>query len=173
MDRIEIEQETDGRWIAEVVGVPGVLAYGRTPDEASRLAASLLERVSAEKRLADTVPADRDAARADAGNLITLIEALECLALNPTGQVAWMDRLGVGADELALQFNDMWCVLDQLVDKGHVPRAAQPALAAINRAFEAMGANPVCYEDEALSAAPQWAEIRTLAREVLGQIKPG
>ena len=28
---IEYEQEEDGRWLAEVVGLPGVLAYGETP----------------------------------------------------------------------------------------------------------------------------------------------
>jgi len=28
--RVEIEQEEDGRWIAEVVELPGVLAYGKT-----------------------------------------------------------------------------------------------------------------------------------------------
>jgi predicted RNase H-like HicB family nuclease len=32
--RIELERETDGRWIAEVVELPGVLAYGATEDDA-------------------------------------------------------------------------------------------------------------------------------------------
>jgi predicted RNase H-like HicB family nuclease len=31
---IECEQEEDGRWIAEVMELPGVLAYGLTRDEA-------------------------------------------------------------------------------------------------------------------------------------------
>jgi predicted RNase H-like HicB family nuclease len=31
---IETEQETDGRWIAEISQVPGALAYGTTRDEA-------------------------------------------------------------------------------------------------------------------------------------------
>jgi predicted RNase H-like HicB family nuclease len=31
---IECEQEEDGRWIAEAVELPGVLAYGLTRDEA-------------------------------------------------------------------------------------------------------------------------------------------
>jgi predicted RNase H-like HicB family nuclease len=26
--RIESEQEEDGRWLAEVIGLPGVMAYG-------------------------------------------------------------------------------------------------------------------------------------------------
>ncbi len=32
--RVELEQEDDGRWIAEVVDLPGVLAYGNTAEEA-------------------------------------------------------------------------------------------------------------------------------------------
>jgi len=31
---IECEQEEDGRWIAQVIELPGVLAYGRTREEA-------------------------------------------------------------------------------------------------------------------------------------------
>ncbi len=31
--KIEIEQEEDGRWVAEVVELPGVMVYGKTPDE--------------------------------------------------------------------------------------------------------------------------------------------
>jgi hypothetical protein len=31
---IEVEQEDDGRWLAEIPDLPGVLAYGPTPDEA-------------------------------------------------------------------------------------------------------------------------------------------
>ena len=32
--RIEIEREKDGRWIAEVPDLPGVMAYGKTRAEA-------------------------------------------------------------------------------------------------------------------------------------------
>ncbi len=40
--RIEIELETDGRWIAEVLELPGVLAYGRTPEDARAKVTALL-----------------------------------------------------------------------------------------------------------------------------------
>lgn len=30
---IECEQEGDGRWVAEVLEIPGVLVYGATPEE--------------------------------------------------------------------------------------------------------------------------------------------
>lgn len=46
---IEYEQEEDGRWLAEVPKLPGVLAYGATPDEAMAKAEALALRVLAER----------------------------------------------------------------------------------------------------------------------------
>ncbi len=46
---IEYEKEEDGRWLAEVTGLPGVLAYGNTPNEAMVKAEALALRVLAEK----------------------------------------------------------------------------------------------------------------------------
>ncbi|HKB24941.1 MAG TPA: type II toxin-antitoxin system HicB family antitoxin [Methylomirabilota bacterium] len=46
---IEIEQEEDGRWIAEVVDLPGVLAYGRTREEAKAKVQALALRVVADR----------------------------------------------------------------------------------------------------------------------------
>jgi predicted RNase H-like HicB family nuclease len=47
--KVEIEQEADGRWIAEVVELPGVLAYGATPDEARAKVQALALRMLAER----------------------------------------------------------------------------------------------------------------------------
>jgi predicted RNase H-like HicB family nuclease len=47
--RIELEPEDDGRWIAEVVELPGVLAYGATQDEAIAHAQALALRVIADR----------------------------------------------------------------------------------------------------------------------------
>jgi predicted RNase H-like HicB family nuclease len=46
---IEIERETDGRWIAEVLGLPGVLAYGATSQEAIAHVQALALRVLADR----------------------------------------------------------------------------------------------------------------------------
>ena len=46
---IEYEQETDGRWLAEVRELPGVLAYGRTSDEARSKVQALALRVLADQ----------------------------------------------------------------------------------------------------------------------------
>jgi predicted RNase H-like HicB family nuclease len=47
--RVEIEREDDGRWIAEVVELPGVLAYGKTADDALAHAQALALRVLADR----------------------------------------------------------------------------------------------------------------------------
>ncbi len=46
---VEIEQEEDGRWIAEVTDLPGAMAYGRNPEEAIAKAQALALRVIAER----------------------------------------------------------------------------------------------------------------------------
>ncbi len=37
---VELEKESDSRWIADVTSIPGVLVYGATPMEAFRSAQS-------------------------------------------------------------------------------------------------------------------------------------
>lgn len=46
---IEIEQEDDGRWLAELPDLPGVLAYGPTRDAAVSAARALALRVLADR----------------------------------------------------------------------------------------------------------------------------
>jgi predicted RNase H-like HicB family nuclease len=46
---VEYEQETDGRWLAEVVELPGVLAYGQSAEEAIAKAQALALRVLADR----------------------------------------------------------------------------------------------------------------------------
>ena len=46
---IECEQEEDGRWLAEVIELPGALAYGRTPEEAMSRVQALGLRVLADR----------------------------------------------------------------------------------------------------------------------------
>ncbi len=46
---VEVEPEEDGRWIAEVPDLPGVLAYGTTRPEAIARAQALCLRVLADR----------------------------------------------------------------------------------------------------------------------------
>ncbi len=47
--KVETEREDDGRWIAEVPELPGVLAYGSTCEQAVAYAEALALRVIAER----------------------------------------------------------------------------------------------------------------------------
>ena len=46
---IEVALETDGRWIAEIVSLPGVMTYGKTREEAIAKTQALALRVEADK----------------------------------------------------------------------------------------------------------------------------
>ena len=47
--KIEIDQEADGRWIAEIPDLPGVMAYGHTREEAIAKTKALALRVMADR----------------------------------------------------------------------------------------------------------------------------
>jgi len=47
--RVDVDREADGRWIAEVPDLPGVMSYGDTQDAALRAVAALAFRVLAER----------------------------------------------------------------------------------------------------------------------------
>jgi len=46
---IEIEREPDGRWLAEILELPGVMAYGETVNEAQSRVEVLALRVIADR----------------------------------------------------------------------------------------------------------------------------
>ena len=47
--KVEIEQEDDGRWIAEVPDLPGVMVYGDSRDKALARVQALTLRVLADR----------------------------------------------------------------------------------------------------------------------------
>ncbi len=46
---IEVEQENDGRWIAEIPQIPGAMVYGRTREEAVSRVEALTLRILADR----------------------------------------------------------------------------------------------------------------------------
>ncbi len=55
---IDLEREEDGRWIAEVLALPGVLCYGHDRDEAVACVQALALRVIAERLENREAPAE-------------------------------------------------------------------------------------------------------------------
>jgi predicted RNase H-like HicB family nuclease len=47
--RIELDREDDGRWIAEVMELPGVMAYGASREQALAAVQALALRVIADR----------------------------------------------------------------------------------------------------------------------------
>ena len=47
--RIEVEQEKDGRWLAEATDLPGVMVYGNSQSEALQRVKALALRVLADR----------------------------------------------------------------------------------------------------------------------------
>ncbi len=56
--QIELDREDDGRWIAEIRDLPGVLCYGTTQDEAIAHVQALALRVLAERLEHREAPAE-------------------------------------------------------------------------------------------------------------------
>jgi len=52
--RIEFDREDDGRWIAEITELPGVMAYGTSKEEAESKVQAIALR-----RIADTLERER------------------------------------------------------------------------------------------------------------------
>ncbi|HEV2178428.1 MAG TPA: type II toxin-antitoxin system HicB family antitoxin [Terriglobia bacterium] len=46
---VEFEREEDGRWLAEIVDLPGVMVYGGTREEAAARVQALALRVIADR----------------------------------------------------------------------------------------------------------------------------
>ena len=55
---IELDREEDGRWLAEIPDLPGVLCYGATRDEAMARVQALALRVLAERLEQAEAPAE-------------------------------------------------------------------------------------------------------------------
>ena len=47
--KVDIEQETDGRWLAEVPDLPGVMTYGESREDALAKVKALVLRVIADR----------------------------------------------------------------------------------------------------------------------------
>ena len=59
--RIETEQEDDGRWIAEIPDIPGVIVYGASRDEAvSRVKALALRALADRLDNGESIPQTAD-----------------------------------------------------------------------------------------------------------------
>jgi predicted RNase H-like HicB family nuclease len=74
--KVELDREDDGRWIAEVADIPGVIVYGATEQEALKAAQSLALHVIAERLTRGDDPLT-GLRRGEATHATTTVERIE------------------------------------------------------------------------------------------------
>ncbi|MEU6819351.1 hypothetical protein ABZ921_01885 [Streptomyces atriruber] len=98
-----------------------------------------------------------------------LIESLTVLAADAPVQVGWLEKHRVMADEIALDFDHAFRMVEMLVREEQVSRGAVPGLCAIDLIFSEMSGaeNAGRWARTALSTDEGWAQARQLARRIL------
>jgi predicted RNase H-like HicB family nuclease len=108
---IEIEQEDDGRWLAEIPDLPGVMAYGPTREAAAAAARALALRVLADRiehgeevpeAVADLFAVRTEFFRASEQRILSKTPALERPSANPGSRQAVLKHFGVFKDDADL-----------------------------------------------------------------------
>jgi hypothetical protein len=99
--------------------------------------------------------------------------ALDGLAMAPERQLERAKELGVGNDELALEFDDVSRGRVRLVAEGIMSRDQAAMVAAVELQLSKMtSAGPARWKDTAILTGEDWAELRRLAQSAahaLGQ----
>ncbi|TDB77558.1 hypothetical protein [Micromonospora sp. KC723] len=103
--------------------------------------------------------------------LCGLTRVVARLALAPDDQREYLRRAGVGGsvDELALQLEAVVALLEPLEEAELVDPAQAELARRIDQMLDLMSGADKAYlwEPEALSTAPEWVEVRALAKEFL------
>ena len=96
-----------------------------------------------------------------------LCQILGRLASPSQTQTDYLQHLGVAplADELALEFHDLYILVPQLVAQRVLTHQQRKAVEAVSRKLDDMSAcqEPSLWVEDALRSHPDWAEVRRLA----------
>ncbi|MFI7233444.1 hypothetical protein ACIBO5_60590 [Nonomuraea angiospora] len=97
-----------------------------------------------------------------------LREALGYLSLSPSEQIEWIDSVGVGVDELALQFDDGYLPSWSAREAGWLSNELAGHLDEINQHLSDLtDEGPDPWRSEGLRRHPTWEQIRSLSRDAL------
>jgi hypothetical protein len=106
--------------------------------------------------------------------LVQLLRTLRNLASGPDAQKAFLVDLGTGdsADELALEFDDMYRPLVHQFDELNVPHSTVEKLARLDGLLDEMSGpqHAELWESDALQTSEQWSEVRRLAADVISDL---
>ncbi|GAB3951996.1 hypothetical protein [Streptomyces sparsus] len=94
-----------------------------------------------------------------------LLSIIEILGANSERQINYCRLLGVGIDELALEFDDIYRTAAALERVGSIPEGVVAQLSAIDGFFEGMTVSETnVWTEDAVKHSPIWEEVRSAAR---------
>ena len=100
-----------------------------------------------------------------------IVEALHLFAANGDVQLATLPPDIDRASELALQWDDVWVVVDKALPELFEDPEAVKAIIEINRKLDTLGdPGDQVWSDRAVLEMGAWEELRHLAREVLASL---
>ncbi|MFE6066149.1 hypothetical protein [Streptomyces sp. NPDC056525] len=100
-----------------------------------------------------------------------LCAALRVVAASAPDQRAWLEKHGVGADEIALDLEYAFGLASQPAEEGALSGESLADMGLIDTVFDGMTRDRSTdwWTVEALADAPGWARARELARRVLAR----
>lgn len=101
------------------------------------------------------------------------VRAVALLSLTSQMQIEWLSSLGLGepgaCDELALEFDDGFKMINAFIEADIVPKKALDSLQLLDRRLGKMSGpeNASLWTLGALETSPEWKEVRELAGRCL------
>ncbi len=104
-------------------------------------------------------------------SLARFIRSVAVLSLGAPEQLAYLQAVGVpgGIDELAMEFDDGQLLAGQFQEFGWISPAFHQKVGPLNALLDRMGGEEHAdlWTAEAIRSAPEWAQVRSLARALL------
>jgi hypothetical protein len=105
----------------------------------------------------------------------TLMGAVAVLASDPARQLEHLRELGLpeGIDELALEYDAIAAAAKDMQRLGELDQKQYDSIKMLDGLLSRMSgkANSMLWTAEALSSAPEWKEVRDLAKECLRHLE--
>lgn len=96
-----------------------------------------------------------------------LVESLQLLAAPAEQQIAAFPPFVHIPDEIALTFHDAFLLTDNLVDAGLITPLQRAEVERLDRIFDQMTDDKSLWTIEMVGSAPQWKQVRTMAKDIL------
>jgi len=105
----------------------------------------------------------------------TLMDAVAVLASDPARQLEHLRELGLpeGIDELALEYDAIAAAADDMLRLRELDQNQYDSVKKLDGLLSRMSgkANSTLWTAEALSSAPEWKEVRSVAKECLRHLE--